>query len=447
MFRKDQTTEESNFWISYADLMAGLLFVFILLIGAIISKSIILKSDLHAKEDKLSSISQALKNRETTLDELSDTLAKSKALLGEKDIYLSENERLLALKDKQLENDEVKLTSQEKLILQKEALLKLKNERIAMNENKLDANEKKLNENEKKLDVNEKKLDVNERMLTLKLDEINKLNSMLLEAQVRESKLSDKIIIMQDVVDDNEDYLKKNKNDLAKNRKRLEDFEGKVLVLSNKLDNSKKSVKLKDEELLKVLNALDEKKTNYDELVSNLQKQKAKIKSLTGIKLKVVAALKEALGKNIDIDKKTGSLRLASNVLFGSGEDAIKPEAKVALKKAFEEYIGTLVNDPAIRPHLDKIIIEGHTDSVGSYIYNLNLSQKRALAVMEYLITLDFTKKHNIRPLMTASGRAYIDLIKVNGVEDKDASRRIEIKFRLKNEDAINEISKVLDAK
>jgi len=180
--------------------------------------------------------------------------------------------------------------------------------------------------------------------------------------------------------------------------------------------------------------------------VANLQAQKAKIKSLTGIKLQVVAALKEALGNKIDIDKKTGSLRLASNILFGSGEATLKPEAKVELKKAFEEYIGTLVTNENIKPHLDKIIIEGHTDSVGSYIYNLNLSQKRALAVMEYLLTLDFTKKHNIQPLMTASGRAYQDAIMVDGVEDKNASRRIEIKFRLKNEDAMHEIEKVLDA-
>ena len=47
---------------------------------------------------------------------------------------------------------------------------------------------------------------------------------------------------------------------------------------------------------------------------------------------------------------------------------------------------------------------------------------------------------------MTASGRAYLDTIEVNGMEDKEASRRIEIKFRLKNEDAMNEIEKVLDA-
>jgi chemotaxis protein MotB len=66
---------------------------------------------------------------------------------------------------------------------------------------------------------------------------------------------------------------------------------------------------------------------------------------------------------------------------------------------------------------------------------------------MEYLLTLDFSKKHNIKPLMIASGRAYLDAISKDGVEDKEASRRIEIKFRLKNEDAMHEIEKVLDAK
>jgi len=104
-----------------------------------------------------------------------------------------------------------------------------------------------------------------------------------------------------------------------------------------------------------------------------------------------------------------------------------------------------LVTDENIKPHLDKIIIEGHTDSDGGYIYNLKLSQDRALAVMEYLFTLEFSKKYNIKPLVIASGRSYLDAIKKNGVEDKEASRRIEIKFRLKNEDAMHEIEKVLD--
>ncbi|MDM5263619.1 OmpA family protein [Sulfurovum sp. XTW-4] len=404
MFRNDQTNAESNFWISYADLMAGLLFVFILLIGAIVSKSVILKADLHTKEETLSKLSETLDVKEYTLTKLNKSLAESQALLAEK-------ERLLTLRNARIAEDTIKLTEAEKQ-------LQLQNARIAKDQLRLAENE---------------------RIFKLQISEIKKLNKQLLEANAKQDMLSNKIVIVQNLLDEN-------KNALDKTTKSLEEYEGKVVILSNELNEMKNSVKIKDEKLLTLLNAIDERKTKYDELVAKLQAQKAKIKSLTGIKLKVVAALKEALGDKIDIDKKTGSLRLASNILFGSGEATLKPEAKVELKKAFEEYIGTLVTNPSIKSHLDKIIIEGHTDSVGSYIYNLNLSQKRALAVMEYLLTLEFTKKHNIQPLMIASGRAYQDAIMVDGVEDKEASRRIEIKFRLKNEDAMHEIEKVLDA-
>ncbi len=404
MFRNDKTNAESNFWISYADLMAGLLFVFILLIGAIVSKSVILKADLHTKEETLSKLSETLDVKEYTLTKLNKSLAESQALLAEK-------ERLLTLKNARIAEDTIKLSEAEKE-------LQLQNARIAKDQLRLAENE---------------------RIFKLQISEIEKLNKQLLEANAKQDILSNKIVIVQNLLDEN-------KNALDKTTKSLEEYEGKVVILSNELNEMKNTVKIKDEKLLTLLNAIDERKTKYDELVAKLQAQKAKIKSLTGIKLKVVAALKEALGDKIDIDKKTGSLRLASNILFGSGEATLKPEAKVELKRAFEEYIGTLITNPSIKSHLDKIIIEGHTDSVGSYIYNLNLSQKRALAVMEYLLTLDFTKKHNIQPLMIASGRAYQDVIVVDGVENKEASRRIEIKFRLKNEDAMHEIEKVLDA-
>ncbi len=390
MFRKDTVDTGSNFWISYADLMAGLLFVFILLIGAIVSKSIILKTDLHKKEQRLLSASQALKEKEVKLKNLDTMLLQNKALLKEKEEKLKNLERILA-------------------------------------------------ENRAALKEREAALSKSSDQLRLKKDEIAKLNKMLLAANTQKDTLSRKILLIQE-------GLEKTKKDLTQTRKRLKAYEGKVLILSEQLSDSNKTLALKDKKLLTLLNALDEKQTKYDELVAKLQSQKAKIKSLTGIKLKVIAALKDALGKKIDIDKKTGSLRLASNILFDKGSAKLKDEAKVQLKEAFEEYIGTLVRDPRIKPHIDKIIIEGHTDSDGGYLYNLDLSQKRAFAVMNYLLSLDFSKKYNLKPLMVASGRAYLDAIKHNGVEDKDASRRIEIKFRLKNEDAMHEIEKVLDA-
>ena len=380
MFRKKSTDEGSNFWISYADLMAGLLFVFILLIGAIVSKSIILKSNLHEKEDRLAQISQTLETKEAKLDKLNVSFNENVTLLGEK---------------------------------------------------------------EKLIDTKDKSISKNKKTISLKEDEIKKLNKMLLQANTQQDILSDKVVIVQNLLKESNATLQKDKKSFAK---RLKDYKGQIIVLSDQLTDINQTVENKDKKLLKLLNALDERETKYDGLIEKLQSQKAKIKSLTGIKLKVVAALKEELGSNINIDKKSGSLRLASNILFDKGSAVLKDGAKTELKRSFEEYIGALVTNPKIKPHLDRIIIEGHTDSDGGYLYNLDLSQKRAFAVMNFLLTLDFAKENNIKPLMIASGRAYLDAVKVGGIENKDASRRIEIKFRLKNEDAMHEIEKVLDA-
>jgi len=373
MFDKRALNHESNFWISYADLMAGLLFVFILLIGAIVSKSIILKSSLHEKESRLSLLSERLENREESMNRLNRALLENRKLLEKREAQLRQNGRII--------------------------------------------------EKEKK-------------EIGLKEEEIRRLTRMLAERDRQSVELDRKIVLLQNLMVENNATL----------HKKLADYEGKVVVLGKQVEDLNRSAEEKALKLLQLLHALDEKETRYDALVAKLQRQKAKIKSLTGIKLKVIAALKAALGKKIDIDKKSGSLKLASNILFDKGSAQLKEESKSALRRAFEEYIGTLMGDPKIRPHLDKIIIEGHTDSDGGYLYNLELSQKRAFAVMNYLLTLDIAKRYNLKPLLVASGRAYLDAVRVNGVEDKDASRRIEIKFRLKNEDAMHEIEKVLDA-
>ncbi|MCB4746204.1 MAG: OmpA family protein [Sulfurovum sp.] len=365
MFKNKSTDNGTNFWISYADLMAGLLFVFILLIGAIISKSSILKNNLHKKGDRLTQLSISLQDKEIALE-------KSRNLISQ---------------------------------IEKELILK----RL--------------------------KLDNSIKTLKFKEDEITKLTHMLAEANAQKSTLSKQIIIVQQILNETNATLQKS----------LKDYEGKVLVLTDQVSDMNQTIKEKNIKLLKLLNAIDEKETKYDTLIAKLQKQKARIKSLTGIKLKIIAILKTELGNKIDIDKKSGSLKLASNILFDKGSMQLKEIAKVQLEKVFEEYIGTLVSDNRIRPYLEKIIIEGHTDSDGGYLYNLNLSQKRALAVMNYLMMLPLAHKYDLKPLVSASGRSYMDRIMHEGIEDKKASRRIEIKFRLKNEDAMQEIEKVLD--
>ena len=93
---------------------------------------------------------------------------------------------------------------------------------------------------------------------------------------------------------------------------------------------------------------------------------------------------------------------------------------------------------------VDEIRIEGHTDSVGKYIDNMVLSQKRSRSVLEYIINMNHVKETEerflwTRNLLTANGLSFSRLLSNNGelldpkfigTEDKEKSRRVEIKLR-----------------
>ncbi|HHD80388.1 MAG TPA: hypothetical protein ENK99_02080, partial [Campylobacterales bacterium] len=279
--KKNSNNESSNFWISYADLMAGLLFVFILLIGAIIVKSSILKNSLKEKETTLETQTEVLEKQSD------DITKKSKAII---------------IRDKEIN--------------------KLKN---------------LLAQREQKIEDTNKKLVITSNTLELRDNEIEKLNQLLLAQNTKIDAYSDKVVILQNLTNEYNSTLENQKIDLDK-------YKNKVLLLSNSLTKQEEKFKLNDKKLLGLLKALDNKETKYDKLLAKLQAQKAQIKSLTGIKLKVISELKSALGKKINIDKKSGSLRLSSNILFDKGSAILKDGAKEELKSSFIDYVDTLIS-------------------------------------------------------------------------------------------------------
>lgn len=68
------------------------------------------------------------------------------------------------------------------------------------------------------------------------------------------------------------------------------------------------------------------------------------------------------------------------DVLFGYNKSDIKPEGQAALN----ELVRTLVK---INPSDSAIIVIGHTDRIGSASYNQKLSERRAQAVRNYLVS------------------------------------------------------------
>lgn len=377
-------SSDQTFWVSYADLMAGLLFVFILLIGAIIIKYVYAQSDLSAIKTDLDAQKKALVMSEEELAQKKRDVARI-------------SDKLIASEQKSLELTTLQARLQEELS-------KLKSE-AAISEESLLAARALLAEKGKALEENDAKLELSAK-------EIESLKRLLLEIE--------------------------NERDESK---------GALMATQTELSNTSNTLKLKQGELALLSQKLLDTSLAHQRLVEDLNITKVRIKNLTGIRIKVVQELKTKLGQKINIDPNSGAIRLPSGILFDVGSYELKPEAKKQLKETLQPYLEVLLNDADIRDNIDHIMIEGHTDSDGSYMNNLDLSQKRAYAVMAFIYSWDESKNALLQRYISAIGRSYSDRIFKNGMEDKNASRRIEIKFSLSNKKAIQEIETFLERK
>ncbi len=104
--------------------------------------------------------------------------------------------------------------------------------------------------------------------------------------------------------------------------------------------------------------------------------------------------------------------------------------SKKILDEFFPEYIEYIEK---FQDKISDIKIEGHTDSDGSYIYNLRLSQDRSREVLTYVLnSKSYDQKNWFFYKLSASGRSESQLIiNENGREDKQKSRRVTFRIIL----------------
>lgn len=129
------------------------------------------------------------------------------------------------------------------------------------------------------------------------------------------------------------------------------------------------------------------------------------------------------------------------SMLFDEGQDALKDNFKSILDDFFPRYIA-VINRPQYKDNIEEIRIEGHTNSNGGYFSNMELSQNRTRAVLQYCLGL--MQENQIewaKGLITANGLSSSHPIYKNGVEDKDLSRRVEFRVRTNAEKQLEEIA------
>lgn len=189
-----------------------------------------------------------------------------------------------------------------------------------------------------------------------------------------------------------------------------------------------------------ILSINSQNKAHEEEIkaqAAQIAEKEEQIEMLTYIQKDIVVELEKEFKKtNLDlsIDKDTGAIKFSNDLLFTTGEAVVKKEFKQQLEEFIPIYFYTLYGK--YEEHIAEIVVEGHTDDVGTYMYNLDLSQRRAFSVVKYILSDefgDFPFKDLVKEDITANGRSESQLKIVDGEIDRDQSRRVEFKFRLKS--------------
>lgn len=130
------------------------------------------------------------------------------------------------------------------------------------------------------------------------------------------------------------------------------------------------------------------------------------------------------------------------SMLFDEAKSDLKDDFKKILNDFFPRYIEVL-NREQYRDNIEEIRIEGHTNTRGNYYSNMELSQDRTRAVLEYCLDMMDTKDAKwVQSVLTANGLSSSHLIiNSDGTENFDLSRRVEFRVRTNAEKQLEDIA------
>ncbi len=186
-----------------------------------------------------------------------------------------------------------------------------------------------------------------------------------------------------------------------------------------------------------------------------LEATRNELQDIVGVRTDIIGELQNRFNNStMTVDPQTGSITFSSDVLFAFGSSTLTSESQKALKEVIPMYLGVLLQEE-YRSYIAEIIFEGHTDTKGTYKSNMDLSYNRANAVANFCLDpkngLSAGEISRLQSILTVNGRSYSSPIYkyANGPGsrdvDMDASRRVEIKFRLKEDEMIDKIANILE--
>ena len=386
--KEHEDIESFSPWESYSDLYCGLLLVFVLLFFFAIYQYVSARETNIADTEALQESMQ--EEHDTVLAMLKTQMENQQSAYDEKVSELESQQTTLSLLKTHLENQQEELEEKDK--------------RLSAQETELSDQAALLETRQQELETQAQTLETQEKTISGQQDQLN----------VQQTRLTEQ-----------EDQLKEQQTQLKQQQTRL--------------DQQESELALQDQKLKEQQQLLDE--------------QAVQIEQIVGVRSQLIDVLNRELKANhieVQADKSTGAIAFASKILFDVDSNELNETGKEFFRTFMPVYLDVLFQKD-FEDYIAEIIVEGHTDSSGTYMHNLELSQKRAFSVAEYCVQEDndFLTKDavaRLRELITVNGCAdKAPVYNADGSVNDEASRRVEVKFRLKDQEMIQAMDEILN--
>lgn len=186
----------------------------------------------------------------------------------------------------------------------------------------------------------------------------------------------------------------------------------------------------------------------YEKIQSSLEQKRA---------AEVLQQVLESQNIKASIDNVTGVVKISDLELFELNSYELSESGKAYLDKFAPAYLNSIFSNKYLNNNIDKIIIQGHTDSQTfygkysedeQYMKNMELSLKRAYAVANYMTNTPYNKANGnrLRKMIIVEGASFSNPVMINGKEDYAKSRRVELKVIMKEKNDFKQNLKLAEA-
>ena len=318
-------------------------------------------------------------------------------------------------------------------------MLEIKTAELLRQSGILDQQAAQLTLSQQELEDKENALNETRQALESKEDELNQQSQKLTETEQAQLLLQAKLVLQEDTLD--------------ALQSRLTEQEEELKAAQVSLDEAIAAQQAQQTQLEQQEAQLVAQRTQLADQQTQMDAQQAQLDKLVGVKSAIIEELVRALadsnisGASVD---DSGAIVFSSEMLFDVNRSTLKDVGKAFLNSFIPGYLEVLMSSKYSQ-YVSQIVIEGHTDTDGTFLKNMQLSQERAYAVLRYILSDEFTgisrdAKLRLQDIVTVNGRSFSDPIyKANGSVDMAASRRVVIKFRLNDEEMVNEMLSILE--